>query len=74
MDESVSKKLLVAQTYKQIKELYDATRALKIALKTEDDEQIKFVIATVRLAHEYLFNDAPKLAAKACLVPNCEHS
>ncbi len=51
----------------QIKDIRKAALDMKDALVTDDDEQIKFILTTVRLVHAYLFNEAPRLAAKKVL-------
>ncbi len=73
MEEPLAKKLLLEAVQKQIQDIRLATVDLRESLKTDDDEQIKFVIATVRLVHDYLFTEAPRIAAQACLVKEYKH-
>jgi len=73
IDEKEAKEMLLDNAKKQLQEIRQATVDMREALKTKDEEQIKFVIATVRLVHEFLFMEAPQTAAKAVLQKKYEH-
>lgn len=73
LNENEAKEILLNSAHKQIQDIRVATRGMCEALKTNDDEQIKFVIAAVRLLHDYLFTHVPRLAAKAIVESKFKH-
>jgi hypothetical protein len=73
LDENVAKEILLSACKKQIDEIRIASRDMREALKTKDEDQIKFVISAVRLLHDYLFTHVPRLAAKAVVENKYRH-
>lgn len=73
IDEKAAKEIMLRSAKTQIEEIRKAAIDMRKALKTDDDEQIKFVITTVSLIHNFLFIEAPKLAAKEVLQKKYNH-
>jgi hypothetical protein len=60
--EEDSKEILLQKAKDQLAEIRKGALDMRAALRTDSDYQIKFVIETINLIHNFMFNEAPTMA------------